>query len=695
MQDTVPTPQQAPQQAPQTPANLAAASLAALEAALKKAASVVLVTPEENDKAVKAAAKEAKKLLKQLRGDTGVEALIAAKTPPAANTLHGRESGKELVLPIAKNANITPDEQRQIDLATEQFKQSVVRVDNQILNLYVQAVQNGNYAEAEAILANATELQQVNTLMFALLTISVILLPLYARQRLNKLLVQFGLHTVFAHTDEGQKAIREQAQKGAESHVNTIAKDVKKSLDQAIDSELPTVRDSMEERFPNLKGVDQKDYLNDVRENKDMYQYARELILTGVSRDTVIKKLQENFSEVGKKRANVIAGNESNRVFTLSQYEADEQFLAQNKLGSKAYKRLISNTGTPESLCKAIIEATHLKPIPFHTDFLKFGQAYSYTSEDGKKHSFTPNYERLRGGTIHVNCHCRYELLIKQDDGTFFNTYDGKVLNNVVFEAEDLAPEYCRCCEGSGEHDTGKECYGCDGSGLDKDYTGENPCDGTKVEDNSFSEGDHPRWPKGTPKGGKFMKMGDINVDKHVDMGVEIMNALQKAHDDHDWALSGFGDPEVTRKEVQDIESIMYKHYGKALADNGFTEEDHKKLRQAQIDYSRGAGMRDAKGSYLQEPELAKQTGASMVHTALTQAILSKSNTKFKLFRGEKEENTVDPKGIVSYTDSRAVSISFGSVTKTKEVDVTGIQYHYLLDFTTVHPSEQEVIVKQ
>src|SRR5882724_11337456 len=58
------------------------------------------------------------------------------------------------------NANINPDQQRQIDLATEQFKQSVQRVDNQILNMYIQAVQNGDYAEAERILENPQESQQ-------------------------------------------------------------------------------------------------------------------------------------------------------------------------------------------------------------------------------------------------------------------------------------------------------------------------------------------------------------------------------------------------------------------------------------------------------------------------------------------------------------------------------------------------------
>jgi hypothetical protein len=337
---------------------------------------------------------------------------------------------------LALNANITPDQQRQIDLAEEQFRQSVTRVDNQILNQYVQAVQDGDYAAAEAILENTQESQQASTLMFALLTIGVILLPLYAKQRIQNLLILFGLHTVYVNTKNGQKALKEQAKKGAESHVRTIAKDIKNSLDDAIDDELPTVREGMEQRFPDLKGKDQKDYLSEVRVDSDIYAYARQLVLAGASRDTVIRKLQENFNDVSKRRAKVIAGNESNRVFTLSQFEADEQFLAQNKLTTKAYKRLVSNTGHPEAICKAIIDATHIKPIPFHNDFIPFGKEFK-TKVDGKTYKFTPTYENLKSGHIHVNCHCRYELLIKKEDGTWLNSNTGKVENDFI---EDLHP---------------------------------------------------------------------------------------------------------------------------------------------------------------------------------------------------------------------------------------------------------------
>jgi len=458
-------------------------TLSVLKEALKLAQETHLVTPEENEAKVASALKDAKKLLKQLRGepvanffdidsedravpenggncrccggkgehDTGAECYGCdasgldrdyAGPNPCDNAKekeddaeHDENVGFNGLIIKEVNAKITPDEQRQIDLATEQFKQSVQRVDNQILNMYVQAVQNGDYAEAEAILANAIESQQTNTLMFALLTIGVILLPLYARQRISALFRQFGLHTVFARTDKTENDLRLQAKRGAESHVRTIAKDIKNSLDDAIDDQLtnPSIEAQVKDKYEETADKDGKAFVTKVKSNTEIYAFARDAILRGETRQSVIKALQENFSEIGKKRANVIAGNEANRVFTMSQFDADQQFLAQNKLTPKAYKRLVSNTGHPEAICKYIIDKTAAEPIPFTQDFVPFGKTIT-VKDNGKTYKFTANYEKLQSGHIHVNCHCRYELLIKQDDGSFFNTYDGKVLNEVAFE---------------------------------------------------------------------------------------------------------------------------------------------------------------------------------------------------------------------------------------------------------------------
>lgn len=43
-------------------------------------------------------------------------------------------------------------------------------------------------------------------------------------------------------------------------------------------------------------------------------------------------------------------------------------------------------------------------------------------------------------------------------------------------------PVKCPCCDGSGEHDTGSECIGCDASGLAAGYSGAVPCEGATRE---------------------------------------------------------------------------------------------------------------------------------------------------------------------------------------------------------------------
>jgi 8-oxo-dGTP pyrophosphatase MutT (NUDIX family) len=47
-------------------------------------------------------------------------------------------------------------------------------------------------------------------------------------------------------------------------------------------------------------------------------------------------------------------------------------------------------------------------------------------------------------------------------------------------QKQGAADTQCACCGGSGEHTTGRECYGCDASGLASAFEGDMPCDGTK-----------------------------------------------------------------------------------------------------------------------------------------------------------------------------------------------------------------------
>jgi hypothetical protein len=64
----------------------------------------------------------------------------------------------------------------------------------------------------------------------------------------------------------------------------------------------------------------------------------------------------------------------------------------------------------------------------------------------------------------------------------------------------------CPCCGGSGEHDTGRECYGCDASGSSDGYSGSVPCDGT--------------MPYGTDSHGHQVELHPVDGWQHLDGSV-------------------------------------------------------------------------------------------------------------------------------------------------------------------------------
>lgn len=113
-----------------------------------------------------------------------------------------------------------------------------------------------------------------------------------------------------------------------------------------------------------------------------------------------------------------------------------------------------------------------------------------------------------------------------------------------------------------------------------------------------------------------------------------------------------------------------------------------------QDDWSNGNGPRDEKtGRYIATPPLETSMNDKDVSAlrAITHAVLVESGqSKVKLYRGERQETS--PKGLTSFTTSRAVAGTFGKVT-TKTVDVTKIISHHEILLQSQYKSEAEVIV--
>lgn len=124
------------------------------------------------------------------------------------------------------------------------------------------------------------------------------------------------------------------------------------------------------------------------------------------------------------------------------------------------------------------------------------------------------------------------------------------------------ADEPCGCCEGSGEHSTGRECLGCDGSGLEQFRDGSGPCEGTR--------------PYGVDNEGHQVELHPLDGWQHLDGSLSHDDGTTVT--DHDVRQDGgkiwrspktavsFGDQDYSQKEYCKVHPWLPTHkiFGKA-----------------------------------------------------------------------------------------------------------------------------------
>ena len=184
-------------------------------------------------------------------------------------------------------------------------------------------------------------------------------------QVMKRRMARFGLSGVFIFGMDSKKTIEKIVKKVAEGHINTVSVDI-------LDS-------------------------------------ARRAALEGKSLQEVQSYLKNVFNDkITKERAKTIARTETNRAFTMVQYEADSQFIMQNGLEKRAYKKWVTRSDHPCEFCKAL-EAEG--EIPFFNDFRSLG-----SSIKTKGGILDVDFTDLQSGNAHTNCQCVYELIIRDDE---------------------------------------------------------------------------------------------------------------------------------------------------------------------------------------------------------------------------------------------------------------------------------------
>jgi 2'-5' RNA ligase len=258
--------------------------------------------------------------------------------------------------------NATFDKQSQLDSSIAQLQASAQAAEQKLYDWYTEQIDNGVQSP------HPTSLEEfINSLTLPFSVFFTVMFPIYASYRVQQTAKDLGVADdvpVVVMTDDIKSMINEFARKEATSHINTINTDLQNAI-AIINAQT-----------------------SDLQERQRLFGEA--------------------FTQIQQRRSTVIANNAAARIFNISQYEADLQFLTRAGLIKQAYKVLFSMSGDPCEFCASLIAMTNASPVPFAEAFAYMGDEIE---ADGKK--LRLDFENIIAGNVHPNCRCAYRLIIE------------------------------------------------------------------------------------------------------------------------------------------------------------------------------------------------------------------------------------------------------------------------------------------
>lgn len=256
------------------------------------------------------------------------------------------------------------------------------------------------FEEESDVITQTEKNEYISELALALGAFYGIVIPLFASSTMAARAKEFNETATFKMNAEVKKYIKTIANKAAESHVETVIEDLRLTIKKAYDEEVGRILQGIEDSGRSV--------------NDEDLQLARKKALEGASRVRIQSAVTDTYSgKIAEQRAKAIARTETNRAFTQSQYHADMQFIKQNGLEGQAYKKWTTRSDNPCAICQSLAAQP---PVPFSTNFADLGDELTATYKDanGKTRVLKQaiNFEALSAGNAHVNCSCRYMLII-------------------------------------------------------------------------------------------------------------------------------------------------------------------------------------------------------------------------------------------------------------------------------------------
>lgn len=241
------------------------------------------------------------------------------------------------------------------------LQNAIVNIDAHIVADAINRIQKNDSYDESDIITKSSKKEYINELEAVLVGFYGIVMMLNGGKSMRNRTGEFAMPGVFTLDAVAKKYINKISEKVAESHVQTVLDDI-----------LVTARDKA---------------------------------LTGATQTEIISAIRKKYdATISETRAKAIARTETNRAFTRSQYESDRQFIKQNKLEKRAYKRWRTRSDNACAFCQSLAKGPL---IPFSKAFADLGDDLEV---DGKK--LPINFEALEAGNAHTNCSCIYELVI-------------------------------------------------------------------------------------------------------------------------------------------------------------------------------------------------------------------------------------------------------------------------------------------
>ena len=327
--------------------------------------------------------------------------------------------------------DITPDDFTKVETVYNELIDKLLDVHQRILNVSLQNITVNSFTQTDLMPVDVSKDFSTEIGDF-LKEYWLYIAPIFglAFTRADRL---GGAHPEYVMSKEIRTFINERAKVSGKGHMETVLNDVLRASNKAYSQIMSNIAiqliqeayernpDKFKDYFskkPTKKQIQKAIDNTDILEaNRKIYDKANKMALEGFSRDDIIKDIRQQFTEVSKNRATLIARHETSRAYVQSQYDADKQLLEVTGKLKNAYKQLYSRTGHPCAYCQELIDRG---PVPFETNFLDKGDSIDIV-ENGKKYTFTADYEDIVGGAIHPNCSCSYKLIIK--NGNSVNTY--------------------------------------------------------------------------------------------------------------------------------------------------------------------------------------------------------------------------------------------------------------------------------